>query len=133
VRLRWFRDVGEATEIIKHTYRLNDEHVKLIDTRLRGKALKWLHSKFEFIETFLKILLVELKSMFHYRFIKIILRKKFKKHEWKKGETFNDYVYEKVILGNCVPIEEDRQIHHRRYFWSDAKRSLASYDKKWYW
>jgi len=33
--------------------------------------------------------------------------KKFEERKWKREETFNNYVHEKVILGNRVPIDDD--------------------------
>lgn len=75
--------------------------------RLKGKALKWLYSKPEFLEISVEALLCELKNMFNYRPSRMKLRKDFEEREWKKGETFSDYMHEKVILGNRIPIDED--------------------------
>jgi len=94
--------------LLRRTYRLNDEHVKLlIGMRLKGKALEWLHSKPEFLEISVEALLCELKSMFDHRPSRVRLCKNFEKREWKKDETFCDYVHQKVMLGNRVSIDED--------------------------
>lgn len=99
--------------MLKRTYQLNDEHAKvLIGMRLKGKALDWLHSKLEFIEISLEALLLELKSMFHHRPSRMMLRRKFEERQWKKGETFSEYMHEKVILGNRIPIEEDEVVEY---------------------
>lgn len=38
--------------LLKRTYRLNDEHTRiLIGMRLKGKALEWLHSRAELVES----------------------------------------------------------------------------------
>jgi len=99
--------------LLKQTYRLNDEHARiLVGMRLRGKALEWLHSKAELVEISVEALLGELKIMFDHRPSKVILRKKFEERVWKKGETFGDYMHQKVILGNRVPIEEEELIEY---------------------
>jgi len=36
----------------------------------------------------------------------MILHEKFRAREWTKDETFSDYMHEKIVLGNRVPIEE---------------------------
>jgi len=99
--------------LLKRTYRLDDEHARiLIGMRLRGKALEWLHSKAELIELSVEDLLGELKIMFDNRPSKLTLRKKFEERVWKKGESFGDYIHQKVILGNRVPIEEEELIEY---------------------
>jgi len=99
--------------LLKRTYRLDDEHARvLVRMRLRGKALEWLHSKAELVELSVEDLLNELKVMFNHRPSKIMLRKKFEERVWKKGESFTDYMHQKVILGNRVPIEEDELIEY---------------------
>jgi hypothetical protein len=40
-----------------------------------------------------------------------MLREKFQKRKWKEGESFSDYMYQKVILGNRVPIVEELVEH----------------------
>lgn len=80
--------------------------------RLKGKALDWLHSKPEFIKISLEALLFELKSMFHHRPSRMMLRRKFEEREWKKEETFCEYMHDKVILGNRVPIDEDEIVEY---------------------
>lgn len=45
--------------------------------------------------------------MYDHRLRKILLRKQFKQRSWKREETFHQYIHEKVILTNQVPISED--------------------------
>lgn len=98
---------------LKRTYRLDNEHAKIvIGMRLKGKALEWFHSRPEFVEISVEALLCELKTMFDHRPSRITLRKKFEERVWKKGETFSDYVHQKVILGNRVPVEEDEMAEY---------------------
>lgn len=100
-------------KLLKRTYRLDDEHTRiLIGMRLRGKALEWLHSKSELVEISVEALLCEIKTMFDHRPSRIVLRKKFEERVWKKGETFSDYVHQKIILGNRVPIDEEELVEY---------------------
>lgn len=39
-----------------------------------------------------------------------MLRKKFESRAWRKDESFHEYVHEKVIMGNCVPIDQDELV-----------------------
>lgn len=82
----------------------------LIGMRLKGKALEWLHLKSEFVEISVEALLCEIK--FDHRPSRIALRKKFEERMWKKGETFSDYVHQKFILDNRVPIEEEELVEY---------------------
>lgn len=105
----WQRQV----ELLKTTYKLDDDYMKiLIGMKLKKKALEWFHSKPEFISTTFDALILELKMMFGHRQRKIMTRRKFETRIWKKDETFHEYVHEKVILGNRVPIEADEMIDH---------------------
>lgn len=80
--------------------------------RLKGKVLEWLHSKPELVEITVEALLCEIKTMFDHRPSRIVLRKKFEERMWKKGETFSDYVHQKIILGNRVPIDEEELVEY---------------------
>jgi len=40
------------------------------------------------------------------------MRRKFEGSLWKKDETFHEYVHEKVILGNRVPIAADEMLDY---------------------
>lgn len=99
--------------LLKRTYGLDDEHTKILaGMRLKGRALEWLHSRPELIEVSVEALLCELKTMFDHRPSKILLRKKFEERVWKKGETFGEYVHQKIILGNLMPVDEEEVVEY---------------------
>lgn len=108
-----FETWQKQLRLLKQTYRLDDEHTRiLIGMRLKGKALEWLHSKPELMEITVETLLCEIKAMFDHRPSRIVLRKRFEERLWKKGETFSDYVHQKIILGNRVPIGEEELVEY---------------------
>jgi hypothetical protein len=41
-----------------------------------------------------------------------IMRRKFKKRTWKKDGSFSDYMHQKIILGNHVPVVEEEFIKY---------------------
>lgn len=79
----------------------------LINMRLKGKASEWFQLKAEHVELLLDDLLAKLSEMYDYRPTKVKLRKKSEERVWKSSKTFYQYVYEKIILANQVPIPED--------------------------
>ena len=98
---------------LKTTYKLEDDLAKIIlGMRLKGKAHEWFHSKPEYISLTFESLLVELRSMFCHRLNKMVIRRKFEDRIWKKNETFHEYVHEKIILGNRVPIDENELLDY---------------------
>ncbi|RLU23258.1 hypothetical protein DMN91_003461 [Ooceraea biroi] len=100
---RWERQL----KLLKSTYELDDKHTRvLIGSRLKGKALDWLYSKVEFLELPVEQFLMEMKNMFRYRVSKLVLRKEFESRVWKRGEAFSEYLHDKVILANQVPVDE---------------------------
>jgi len=56
--------------------------------------------------------LLELRAMFHRRQSKLVTRKKFEERVWKRDETFHEYYYEKVIMGNRVPVNNDEMLEY---------------------
>lgn len=57
-------------------------------------------------------LMFEFKMMFGQRQNRIMIRRKFEACTWKRSETFREYVHEKVIMGNRIPIAMDEMIEH---------------------
>jgi hypothetical protein len=51
-------------------------------------------------------LLKGLGAMFDQRLDDKVLHERFRKREWRKDETFSDYMHQKIILANRVPIAE---------------------------
>lgn len=100
-------------KLLKATYALDDRTTRvLIGSRLRGKALDWLHSKAEFLEITVEQLLYEMKGMFRHRVSKIALRKEFENRTWKHGESFSEYLHDKVILANKIPVDEEEVVEY---------------------
>lgn len=103
----------KQARLLKTTYQLDDDYMKvLIGTRLKKKALEWFHSKPEFISMTFDTLILELRVMFGHRQSRITTRRKFEERTWKRGETFHEYVHEKIIMGNRVPIGADKILEY---------------------
>jgi len=106
-----FRMWRNKLKILEQTYQLNDNHMKiLIGLRLRGKALVWLHSADEYMLLSSEELLKGLEAMFDRQVDSMILHEKFRTRKWRKDESFSDYMHEKIILGNRVPIAEKQML-----------------------
>ncbi|XP_076638825.1 uncharacterized protein LOC143350687 [Colletes latitarsis] len=99
--------------MICRNYELDARQVKtLISMQLKGKALEWFYSRPEHIEMSVEELLIELRGMYHHRQNRIALRRAFEERVWRRNETFHEYVHEKVIMGNKVPIAEDELVDY---------------------
>jgi len=102
-----FRMWRNKLKILEQTYQLNDNHMKiLVGLRLRGKALVWLHSADEYMLLSTEELLKGLGAMYDQRLDDKVLHERFREREWRKDETFSDYMHQKIILANRVPIAE---------------------------
>ncbi|XP_023289213.1 uncharacterized protein LOC111674140 [Orussus abietinus] len=100
---RWEKQV----QLLRSTYRLADPMTKiLIGSRLKGRAFEWFHSKAGHLEMTTNDLLAEMRKMFFHRINRVAARKLFEERHWKRGEVFGDYLHDKIILANRVPIEE---------------------------
>lgn len=55
-------------------------------------------------------LLNRLRTVFQCHESKSALRKKFESRMWKKDKSFYKYVHEKIIIGNRVPVDQDKLI-----------------------
>lgn len=98
-------------ELVRTTYNLDDNNTRiLISMKLKQKALQWFHSKPEHLEMPITELIDRMKRMFDHRPAKMELRRRFEKRSWCNDESFSDYYYDKVILANRVPVEEDELI-----------------------
>lgn len=108
-----FNTWEKQLRFLRATYRLEDDHVKvLIGMRLKKKALEWFHSRPEYLSLPLEQIIDKLRAMFQHRESRIVLRRKFESRVWKKDESFHEYVHEKIIMGNRVPIDQDELIEH---------------------
>jgi len=100
-------------KFLKATYHLDDNQTKiLMGSKLKKRAFEWFHSKPEYIAMPFEELIKKFKAMFQRRESKAVLRKKFENRTWKRDETFHEYVHEKVILGNRVPVEQEEMLEH---------------------
>lgn len=98
---------------MKATYLLEDNHAKLlIGMKLKKMAAEWFHSKPEYLSMSFEELIGRLKSMFQHHESKAALRKKSENRVWKRDESFHEYVHEKIILGNRVPVDQDELIEN---------------------
>lgn len=59
----------------------------------------------------LEKLIGKLKTMFHHRESRVCV-KKFENRTWGKDESFHEYVHEKTIMGNRVPIDQGELIEY---------------------
>lgn len=98
---------------LKNTYKLTDDVAKvMIGSRLKGKALEFLHSRAEYITLPVDDFLVKLRNMFNHRPSRVQARKQFEQRVWKRDETFSSYMHDKVILANRTSIDEDELIEY---------------------
>nr|XP_012146049.1 PREDICTED: uncharacterized protein LOC105663193 [Megachile rotundata] len=75
----------------------------LMESRLKGNAFKWLHSRPEHIAMSVEELLSNLCEMFCHPENALEMRRRFEARVWKKEESFSEYLHRKVILGNRTP------------------------------
>ena len=54
----------------------------------------------------------ELREIYNHHPSKVKLRKQFEERMWKSSETFHQYMHEKVILANQIPIPEDKVVEY---------------------
>ncbi|XP_046144395.1 uncharacterized protein K02A2.6-like [Osmia bicornis bicornis] len=84
----------------------------LLCSKLSGKALKWYHSRSDCIEMNHEQLLTEIKKMFGQRVNSLTLRREFEARKWTPDEIFADYLHDKIMLGNRVPIPQEELIDY---------------------
>lgn len=84
----------------------------LISTRLKGRALRWFHSKADIMSVPIDELLTEMGTIFKDRASRLMLKQKFEGRKWSSSETFQEYFHEKVILANKVSIHEDELMEY---------------------
>jgi len=105
----WVKRVGS----LRSAYNLTDDLTRiLIAARLKGKAQEWFHSNSTYTEIAVDELLLELKNMFFHELGRVHMRKQFEQRVWRRDETFNEYLHQKVILGNRIKIEEDEMVEY---------------------
>lgn len=104
---RWEKQV----RTLLTSYTLHDHQAKaLVCSRLKGKALKWYHSRADCVELSSENLLQELRKMFGQRPDPLALRRELEARIWCTGETFADYLHDKVTLANRVPVSSTDEL-----------------------
>jgi hypothetical protein len=64
------------------------------------------------MQLFTENILKGLRAMFDQQSDRMVLHEKFRKRKWEKDETFNDYMHQKIILGNHVPVAEEQLVRY---------------------
>lgn len=106
---RWEKQVRKLLS----SYDLDDYRAKaLVCNRLSGKALKWYHSRVDCVDLSCDDLLRELKRMYGQQPDQLILRRELEARVWNTGETFADYLHDKVTLANRIPISDKKIISY---------------------
>jgi len=98
---------------LKATYHLDGDQAKiLMGSKLKKRAFEWFHSRPEYMTMPFEDLVEEFRAMFQRRESKAALRKRFESRMWRRDETFHEYVHEKIIMGNRVPVDQDEMLEH---------------------
>lgn len=99
--------------LLKNTYKLDENATRiLIGSKVKGKVFNWYHSKIEHFTLSTNDLLTAMALMFDQRPGRLERRRQFEAREWQKNETFDNYVHNKLILGNRVPVAENEIIDY---------------------
>ena len=99
--------------LLRDSYALDDGRTRiLIGSRLKGKALEWLHSKPEHLQVNVDELLRQMRAIFDCRVDKVELRRKVEARKWQVGESFQEYYYDKLTKANAAQIPEDELVKY---------------------
>lgn len=105
----WLRRVDS----VRNLYRPSDTALLLIIiSKLEGKALAWFHSKAEHVEMNYEQFKSALLRMFKVKEDRVTLFKRFENRRWRRGEKFNDYYMDKVLLANKLNLNEEDTISY---------------------
>lgn len=95
------------------SYDLDDHKAKaLVCSKLSSKALKWYHSRIDCIELSSDDLFRELRRMYGQQADPLMLRRKLEARTWNAGESFADYLHDKMTLANKVPVAGSEAISY---------------------
>ena len=95
-------------ELLKETYDLDENSMKLIiHQRLHGNALGWFRVKSSNITLSVAQTFEELHNRFNNHPDKLTRRKRFEVRAWKRGESFNEYFHDKMILAENVRLDQE--------------------------
>ncbi|XP_033251580.1 uncharacterized protein LOC117190642 [Drosophila miranda] len=91
--------------------KLKDEKLlMLLMSKLKDKALVWLHSSPEHMSLPIDQLLNVMEDTFHPKESKLLLRRKFESRSWARGEEFSMYFNAKVSLASRIVIDDEEFI-----------------------
>ncbi|KMQ86625.1 hypothetical protein RF55_14343 [Lasius niger] len=103
----------KQVRFVKETYHLGDDYAKiLIGTKLKKRAFEWFHSRPEYVSMPFEVILEKLRAMFQRRESRLTARRTFENRVWKREESFQEYLHDKIIKGNRVPVDEDELLEH---------------------
>ncbi|XP_025829865.1 uncharacterized protein LOC112904327 [Agrilus planipennis] len=106
-----FIEWEKQVRYLKRVFALDDDLLKLlISSKLKGKASTWFHSKSEHRELSSEELLKTMKEFFDHSPTKLQRKKEFENRKWQTSETFDDYYYDKTILANKVPVDDEEEL-----------------------
>ncbi|XP_076398062.1 uncharacterized protein LOC143266361 [Megachile rotundata] len=108
-----FETWSRQLQLLRETYRVQDDACRfLVVSRLRGRAQEWFHSRPEHMTMTIEMLLGRMGSMYDRRPNRLVARRRFEERTWHRGETFADYLHEKVILANRISLNEEELIDY---------------------
>ncbi|XP_063994904.1 uncharacterized protein LOC135172646 [Diachasmimorpha longicaudata] len=105
--LEWEKEVLYIVRV----FHLEEQMAQLlVTTKLTGRAKAWFHSKAEHRDLSLAELLSTMKKFFDHRLTRLKRKRDFENRKWQHNETFDDYLHDKTILANRVPVEDEEEI-----------------------
>ncbi|XP_065365508.1 uncharacterized protein LOC135958534 [Calliphora vicina] len=100
-------------ENVRNNYVVGDDMLRaLICNKLKGRAQEWLYTNPVHMSETLDDFLQEMKNMFGMKESKLNVRYKMQNRVWQKGERFDTYYNEKLLLANSLKIDEDEFIEY---------------------
>lgn len=100
-------------KLIKQIYELDEKSTKiLLASKLVGSIAEWFHSSSEHLSLPVSQLLNRMRVLFNQDNKRINLRKEFEERKWKSNETFTEYFYQKIIMANKIPVEENEIVDY---------------------
>ena len=102
-------DFGEVWlkrfEFVRQAHNLDDETSRsLFYKKMVDKALAWLDTKPEYCMASMDVVLSGFKNMYVRPRNRVETRERFQKRKWSADESFREYVHDKTVLGNLVPV-----------------------------
>ena len=103
-----FSNWKTQAKLLKESYDLDENSMKLIiSQRLHGKAIGWFRAKSSDITLSVAQIFEELQDTFDNCPNKLNRRRRFEVRAWKRGESFNEYFHDKMILAENVRLDQE--------------------------